>query len=177
MSSPVRRRRYGYLPPPLVRLGQRPGTRPPLDPRHPSPQLDQTSPPAVRTRLLELAATLEGVSVGPRREDGDPLALEPELARGQPEAFLAGLEFAIVRDDGSVQLALAPGWGQKVLDRGWATILPVARYMAGAVVPGRLVVYAPRDDADLRAVWAIARAAHIFAVGRVGTTPLPDSRW
>jgi hypothetical protein len=172
-----RNRRYGYLPPPLARLPERRGSRPEIAPRHPSPQLDQKAPAGVRARLLELAATLDGVAVGPPREEGDPLALAPALAMGQPEAFLSDSEFAIVRDDGSLHLALAPGWGQKVVDRGWATILPLARYMAGAVGPGRLVVYAPRDERDLRTVWGIVQAAHLFAVGRVGVTPLPDSRW
>jgi hypothetical protein len=176
VSAPPRRR-YGYLPPPLARLPSRPGPRPVVAPRHPSPQVDQTAPAGVRARLLELAATLDGVTVGPRGEDGDPLSLAAGLARGQPEAFLSGREFAVVRDDGSVHLTLAPGWGQKVLDRGWATILPVARYMAGAVGPGRLVVYAPRDATDLRTTWRILQAAHVFAIGRVGRTPLPDSAW
>jgi hypothetical protein len=129
----------------------------------------------MRARLIELAAGLTGVTIEPA--NGDQLAMSDDLARGQPEAFLAGRAFATLREDGSLHLSLPPGWGQKVLDRGWATIHPLARYMAGAVPPGSLIVYAPRDATELRAVWRIVRAAHSFATGRVGDLVLPDTRW
>jgi hypothetical protein len=135
------------------------------------------APAPVRSGLLELARALPGVSLGGPAVGASSLELSGELARGQPEAFLAGREFARVREDGSTHVVLAPGWGQKVLDRGWATVHPLARYLAGAVPPGSLIVYAPRDGRDLRAVWRIVRAAHAFAVGRVDDVPLPDTRW
>jgi hypothetical protein len=161
----------------LARMPRRLGPRPQIAARHPSLQLDQPAPDRIRARLLELAVTLEGVSVASLREEGVSLALAPALAGGQPEAFLSGREFAVVRTDGSVHLVLAPGWGQKVMDRGWAAIHPLARYMAGAVTPGTLIVYAPRDSGDLRVVWRLVQAAYVFAVGRVGGMALPDSRW
>ncbi|MBX6762984.1 MAG: hypothetical protein IRY88_04795 [Rubrobacteraceae bacterium] len=105
------------------------------------------------------------------------MVLEEELAKGKPEAFIAGREFSIVREEGSVQLSLDPGWGQKVLDKGWATIHPLARYMAGALPPQSMIVYAPRDEKELRVIQKIVEAAYWHAQGRVEDMVLPDSAW
>jgi len=161
----------------LARMPRRLGPSPRIGARHPSLQLDQSAPDGIRARLLELAMTLEGVRVASLREEGVSLVLAESLAGGQPEAFLNGREFAVVRADGSVHLVLAPSWGQKVMDRSWAAIHPLARYMAGAISPGNLIVYAPRNSGDLRVVWQILQAAHAFAIGTVGRMALPDSRW
>lgn len=52
-----------------------------------------------------------------------------------------------------------------------------ARYMAGAVPPQSLVVYAPRDGAELAVATRIAEAAQGYAMGRIGDLILPDTRW
>lgn len=171
------RKHYGYLPPPLRRLASRRGVRPTLAVRYPCLQVDQQAPSPLRSRLLLLASVLEGVELCPSLLSvaGEALALIPPLARGQPEAFLRDRQFAIVREEGSVHLPLAPGWAQKVLDKGWATVHPLARYMAGAIHPGQLVVYAPRDEQDLQSIWKILQAAYWFARGLADGSALPDS--
>lgn len=171
---------YGRLPPSLRRLPAREGPKPEIDTRYPSLQLEDTSPGELRERLLGLARDLEGVELRSTELSvpGTALLLDEELARGQPEAFLVGKEFAVVRDEGSVHLALEPGWGQKVLDKGWATIHPLARYMAGAIPPQSLIVYAARDEEDIKSVWKIVQAAYWFARGEVEEgIPLPGTAW
>lgn len=172
-------KKYGYLPPSLRRLPARTGRKPRIDNLYPCLQLDDTAPPAMREAFLAWAGKLEGVSVRPTKFSlpADALVLEEELAKGKPEAFIAGREFSIVREEGSVQLSLDPGWGQKVLDKGWATIHPLARYMAGALPPQSMIVYAPRDEKELRVIQKIVEAAYWHAQGRVEDMVLPDSAW
>jgi hypothetical protein len=168
-----------YLPPSLRRLSSRQGNSPRIDPRYPCLQLEDESPPNVRIRLLERAETLAGVNAQPTgfALPGDALVLEETLAKGKPEAFVRSREFAIVRAEGSVHLTLDPWWGQKVLTKKWARIHPLAVYMAGAVPPQSLILYAPRNESELEILWKIIQAAYAFACGRVGDLILPDTAW
>lgn len=171
--------KYGYLPPSLSRLSARQGLKPGVDLRYPCLQLEDCAPAELRAQLLELAETLEGVCVRQTEFSvtGDALVLEEALAKGKPEAFVRGREFAIVREEGSVHLTLDPGWGQKVLHKGWARIHPLAQYMAGAIPPQSLILYAPRNEKELKLIWKIIQAAYSFACGRVGDLILPDTAW
>lgn len=171
--------KYGYLPPSLHRLLARQGLKPRVNLRYPCLQLEDCASAEVRAQLLELAKTLEGVCVQQTTFSltGDALVLEEERAKGKPEAFVREREFAIIREEGSVHLNLDPGWGQKVLHKGWASIHPLALYMAGAVPPQSLILYAPRNEKELKTIWKIIQAAYSFACGRVGDLILPDTAW
>lgn len=171
--------KYGYLPPSLLRLPARQGPEPRVDRLYPCLQCEDGAPVAVRERLLSRAGTLEGVHVQPTGFSipGEALVLDEALAKGKPEAFVREREFAIVREEGSVHLTLDPGWGQKVLNKGWAVIHPLAIYMAGAISPQSLILYAPRNERELETIWKIIQAAHSFACGRVGDLILPDTAW
>ncbi|RAQ94156.1 hypothetical protein A4R35_01335 [Thermogemmatispora tikiterensis] len=170
---------YGYLPPSLRRLPVRQGERPLINPRYPCLQDNHWAPPRIREQFLRWLAKLEGVSL--ESSDLPPaaqaLVLAEHLAKGKPEAFIRGKTFAIVRADGSVHLLLEPAWGQKVLDKGWGSVHPLARYMAGAIPPQSLILYAPRDQRDLAVLRRIILAAYSFACGRIGTQILPDTAW
>lgn len=178
----VRRRRDPFLPPSLRRLGRRRGEPPRIDPKFPCLQLDQTSPSELVEELVAAAARLPHVR--PVRTalldfavPGTALVLEEDMARGQPEAFVVGTAFAVVRPEGSIELRLRPEWGERALVRGWLTIHPLVRYMAGALPPQSMVVYAPRDARELRVALRLIDAARCYAEGRIGDMPLPDSRW
>lgn len=108
---------------------------------------------------------------------GRAFALDDIHAMGQPEAFVFAPVWLIVRPDGSLHLTLRPEWAQKVAAKGWGTVHPFVRYMAGAVPPQSLVVYAPRDQSELAVAARIIAAAHCYASGRIGDVALPDSRW
>ncbi len=167
------------LPPGLRRLARRPGERPRFEPKWPCRQLDQTASDALRRALVETILGLEGVSECPSPFDapGSGYALGDDLAHGQPEAFIRGGCWLALQPTGAMHLSLRPDWAQKVVNHGWATVHPFARYMAGAVPPQSLVVYAPRDLAEAAVVGRIAAAAHAYAMGRVGDLVLPDTRW
>lgn len=168
------------LPPTLRRLPARQGGSPHVDFRYPCLQLDELSPADIREALLMQMQTLEYVESQPTAlsiPGASAFVLSESVARGQPEAFIRGREFAIVRQDGSTHLALPPAWGQKVLDRGWTTIHPLVRYLAGILPPQSLVLYAPRDRKELLVAWKILQAAYWFARGEIEGRPLPDSAW
>lgn len=113
----------------------------------------------------------------PLKSPGLGFGLEEDLARGQPEAFISTPCWVNLRPDGSMHLGLRPEWAQKVVNHGWATIHPFARYMAGAVPPQSLVVFAPQSRIELSIALRIAEAAHGYAMGRIGDVILPDTRW
>ena len=168
------------LPPSQRPLTTRQGRSPRIDFRYPCLQLDEISAPDIRQLLLKQVQTLEHVELQPTTlsiPGASALVLCEDVAKGQPEAFIRGREFAIVRQDGSTHLVLPPAWGQKVLDRGWTTIHPLVRYLAGALPPQSLVLYAPRDPKELAVAWKILQAAYWFARGEVEGRPLPDSAW
>jgi hypothetical protein len=168
------------LPSLLRRLPAREGRRPKVDYRYPCLQIDDPSPPMIREALLAQACTLAYVEEEPTRlavPDGRAFVVAEYMARGQPEAFITGREFAIVRADGSTQLSLPPVWGQKLLGLAWTTIHPLARYLAGTFPPQSLILYAPRDSLELAVAWKVLQAAYWFARGEIEGQPLPDSTW
>ena len=167
------------MAPSLKRLARRPGERPMIAPKWPCLQLDQTAENGLGAGFEKAILALPGVlrCVPPHIAPGLGFALNEDLARGQPEAFLGDDCWMNLRSDGAMHLGLRPEWAQKVLDRGWATIHPFARYMAGAVPPQSLIVYAPRDASELAVTLRIATVAHGYAMGRIGDLILPDTRW
>ena len=167
------------LPPGLRRLAWRKGERPPLDPRWPCLQRGQLASAEDRDALAEAMLGFVGVSAiaAPFGAPGIGFRLEERLAGGQPEAFIGDGAFMALLPGGSLHVSLRPEWAEKVVSHGWANVHPFARYMAGAVPPQSLMVFAPRDGSERAVVLRIAAAAHAYAMGRVGDVILPDTRW
>lgn len=168
-----------FIPAPLLELQPREGTRPHIAVEYPSLQTEDIAPDELRVALIDAGSRLPSVRSGRSAMNvpGEALSLDKELAKGKPEGFLHRLEFAIVRDEGSVQVNLDPDCGQIVLDRGWGVIHPLARYMAGALPPQSLIVFAPRNAGELATVSMIIEVAYVYAVGRIGDLILPDTAW
>ena len=167
------------MAPSLRRLGARPGARPSLDPAWPCLQSGAPAGESLIARLDTALVALDGVirCTPPLGAPGRGFGLDDALARGQPEAFLAAPCVLNLRPDGSLHLGLRPELAQKVVDRGWATVHPFVRYMAGALPPQSLVVYAPRTEGECAIAQKIAIAAYGYALGRIGDVVLPDTRW
>jgi len=165
--------------PGLRRLARRDGAPPRIGAVWPCPQLDQTAPPDLVAALAAAALELKGVTETepPARMQGRAFALDEALAKGQPEAFLAAPIFLVLRPDGSLHLNLRPEWAARLVAKGWGCVHPLARYMAGAVPPQSLVIYAPRDAREATLAARIAAAAQAYAMGRIGDLILPDTRW
>jgi phospholipase/carboxylesterase len=151
-------------------LPERRGPRPETTPTNPHMQLDQLPPGRAIGSLTELLFKLPGVREQPSAisvPGARALWLEPNDARGPREAFLVGREFAHLHPppEGSLHVALPPSLASEAIARGWAEIHPVARL---GLIPGNVVmVYAPRDDAEVGVVLGLVRAALAFARGEL----------
>ncbi len=167
------------MAPPLRRMAWRRGRPPALAPKWPCHQLEDISPDDYADRLALCASTLEGVeeALPPLDARGRAFALDDAHAKGQPESYVFAPVWLIVRPEGSLHLTLRPEWAQKVVSKGWGTVHPFARYMAGAVPPQSLVIFAPRDSREFAVVARIIEASHGYATGRIGNIALPDTRW
>lgn len=150
-------------------LPERRGPRPRTTPTNPHTQLDQRPSPVVVSTLAEALFALPGVREQPSAisvPGARALWLPPADARGPREAFLIGREFAHLHPlpDGSLHVALPPDVASEAIARGWAEIHPVAR--AGLIPENVVMVYAPRDAAEIGVVLALVRSALAFARGK-----------
>ena len=133
-------------------------------------QLDQLPPARVIASLAELLFSLPGVREQPSAisvPGARALWLEPDTARGPREAFLVGREFAHLHPppEGSLHAALPPSAAAEAIVRGWAEIHPVARM--GLIPENVVMLYAPRDEAEMTVVLELVRSSLQFARGGV----------
>ena len=85
---------------------------------------------------------------------------------GPPEAFMIGCEFAHLHppSDGSLHAALPPALAEAAIAKGWAEIHPVA--LTGQIPRNVVMVFGPRDPAELEIVAGMFDGSRRFAVGR-----------
>lgn len=97
--------------------------------------------------------------------DAQALIFDPGNAGGPPEAFLVPGEFAHLHPhpDHYLHVALPLALAQQAVQAGWAEQHPIAR--SGLIPPGSVMLYAPRDDAEVDVVAALFRAAWEHARG------------
>lgn len=150
-------------------LPRRLGPRPVTTPSMPHQQVSQNAPLGLQEDLLRRVAALPGVSVGPSRVSvpgARAFILDASLRRSDAAPpWLAG-EFAHLHPahDGSLHLGLPPDVARRVVQAGWGEAHPMAS-VAG--LPGMVMVYGPRDEAELEVVWAILQAAYRHACGPI----------
>jgi hypothetical protein len=148
-------------------LPTRAGERPRTTPTNPHTQLDQQ--PADRHWTEELARrvfALPGVVEEPSRisvPGARALVLAGDEPMGPPEAFLTGREFAHLHPDPdhSLHAMLPTETVEEAVAAGWAEPHPAA--LRGLIAPTAVMIYAPRDEAELDVVEALVRASHAFA--------------
>ena len=151
------------MPPLPARAGDRPRTTP----TNPHTQLDQ-QPTDLRwveelaERVFALPGVVEqpsGISVPGARA----LVLEPGEPTGPPEAFLIDREFAHLHPapDHSLHAMLPTETVDEAVAAGWAEPHPVA--LRGLIPRNAVMLYAPRDGAELDVIESLVRASHAFA--------------
>jgi hypothetical protein len=148
-------------------LPVRAGDRPRTTPTNPHTQLDQ-QPGELRwvEKLARRVFALPGVVEEPSRISV-PGARALVLAAGEPagpqEAFLIGREFAHLHPDPdhSLHAMLPVETAREAVDAGWAEPHPVA--LRGLIPPTAVMLYAPRDEAELDVIERLVRASHAFA--------------
>jgi Family of unknown function (DUF5519) len=149
---------------PFPRLGPRPST---TGVEIPHDQLDQFSPPEIRAALIAHAQALPGVFTSPSQvSEPSSLAFRLREPSGPWEAFLPPTrdEFGHVHRSGFLHLTLPLPLVAALGGAGWVEPHPITRR---ASFPDTIVMlYAPRNDADLAMAVAALRASWEHAAGR-----------
>lgn len=148
-------------------LPTRRGERPRTTPTNPHTQLDQQPldegiVEELARRLFALPGVVErpsGISVPGARA----LTVAPGEPLGPSEAFMIGREFAHLHPspDHSLHAMLPTETARAAIEAGWAELHPVARM--GLLPANAVMVYAPRDEAELGVVERLIQASHRFA--------------
>lgn len=148
-------------------LPHREGPRPEVSWTIPQQQETQNSPAHLQERLFDELRTLPGAEVGPSRISV-PGARGLTLSEGSPDprAWLVPQvgEFAHLHPehDGSLHLVLPPDLAADLIAKGWGR----PHMWAGSrLSPGFVMVFGPRDDAELETVLGIVAASHAYASG------------
>jgi hypothetical protein len=154
---------------PSSSLPRRAGARPRTTPTNPHTQLDQQPGDSRWTeelarRVFALPGVLEepsGISVPGARA----LVLAPDEPAGPPEAFLIGREFAHLHPhpDHSLHAMLPTETVTDAVAVGWAEPHPLA--LRGLIPSTAVMLYAPRDEAELDVIESLVRTSHAFARG------------
>lgn len=159
-------------------LPERRGPRPRTTDTNPHTQLDQQPAAASAGRLRDALArelfALPDVREAPSAVSvpgARALWLVPAAARGPRAAFLVGTEFAHLHPapDWSLHAALPPALADEAVDSGWAKVHPVARL--GLIPANVVMLYAPRDEEEVKVVADLIRAGHGFARGDADEQP------
>lgn len=152
----------------MLTLPERSGAKPRTTAAAPHQQLDQTPPSAVYEALKSRAFDFAGVERRPSAisvpgAEALWLTLEPE--HRCEEAFMIGNEFAHVHPplDGSMHMMLPRAAVREVLEKGWGEMHPMA--LLGAIPPNAVMIFGPRDEAELDLILDIIATSHGFALG------------
>jgi hypothetical protein len=148
-------------------LPPRAGSRPRTTPTNPHTQLDQQPPdPAPVEELARRVFALPGVVERPSQisvPGARALTLAEGEPAGPPEAFMIDREFAHLHPppDRSLHAMLPLDIATAAIEAGWAETHPVARM--GLIPPTAVMLYAPRDEAELDVVERLVVVSHGFA--------------
>jgi phospholipase/carboxylesterase len=163
-------------------LPARSGARPVVSHDIPQEQRSDNAPLALQEQVFTRLAALPGVSIQQSAISvpGARGFMLTTPAGGPEDAFLvpsAG-EFAHVHPghDGSMHLALPPALAADVVAKGWGVAHPLAGVR---LTPGMVMLFGPRDEAELEIVVGVAATAHAWASGtsdRVHASAVPAAR-
>ncbi|MFF1385282.1 luciferase family protein [Arthrobacter sp. NPDC058288] len=147
-------------------LPVRSGDRPDVSWSIPQEQRSDNSPRQVRERLLNRVLALPGVTVRQSAisvPGASGFMVERDL-RAPLDAYLvpqAG-EFAHLHPeyDGSLHVALPPTLAREAIGKGWGVAHPLAGIR---LARGMVMIYGPRNDAELDVVTGILQTSHAYA--------------
>lgn len=154
--------------PTRLNLPRRDGPKPDTTSGLPHSQVTQHGPDAVIEKLHEWCFSLphvneedSGISV-----PGSRALILQDSVPANPEAFMIGREFAHIHprpDSGSMHLHLAPDDAREICGTGWGE----NHYLVtqGKWREGLVMIFSPRDDAELEVVKTIVARSYGFATG------------
>ncbi|MGH6896192.1 MAG: luciferase family protein [Geminicoccaceae bacterium] len=152
----------------MIDLPPRVGARPKTTSTNPHQQQSQNPTPEIYELLLSKAFDFPHVERRPSAisvPGAQALWLAEAVAGARPEAFLIGREFAHLHPpyDGSMHMMLPQGAVEELLEKGWGEPHPMAR--RGLIPPTAVMVYAPRDAAEVETILQVLAASYRFACG------------
>ena len=155
----------------LSTLPRRAGDGPKTHNQMPHQQLSQNAPVELQEALFERVATLPGVVVGGSHVSvpgARAFHLDPASAGPDSDAFMVGTEFAHLHPayDGSLHVVLPEAAARQLVDLGWAEFHPLVAQ--GLMPPTNVMVFGPRDTAELDVVWTVVQASSEAARGDAG---------
>lgn len=146
-----------------TRLGERPRCTSTI----PHQQVSDNPDGALHARTRERFLAVEGVEIGPTliSVPGATALFVPECVACNPAALMRGREFAHIHPvtDGSFHLVLSDEDAAAVLEAGWGELHPLV--LSGDLDQQVLLIYAPRDEAEIDVILAITEASKVFATG------------
>jgi hypothetical protein len=150
-------------------LPRRAGPRPRTHHGLPHQQLDQQpSDETIRACLVAQVFALAGVVEAPSGISvaGARALVLPDPSTGPPSAFFVGREFAHLHPppDLSLHLTLPQRRAAEAIMAGWAEHHPLV--IDGRLPPTVVMVYAPRDEAELDVVAGLVGESYRFARGQ-----------
>jgi Family of unknown function (DUF5519) len=163
----------------MLDLPPRAGAKPKSTSTNPHQQQSQNPAANVYELLLGKAFDFPHVERRPSAisvPGAQALWLCEDVAGGGPEAFLIGREFAHVHPpyDGSMHMMLPPSAVEELLSKGWGEPHPMVR--RGLIPATAVMVYAPRDAAEVGTVLRVIAASYHFARGDDPRPPYPATR-
>ena len=151
------------------------GLRPRSSAKLPFRQLEQFPPPEMSRRLLELSLSIPYVHARQSRvasPECRALCVADSVARGPAEAFIDGHEFCHLHPlpHGCLHLTLPAESIEGIVAQGWAERHPLHKL---GVMETLVMVYAPRNPAEVDVVLSIVEYSSRFATGAIQSLMLP----
>jgi len=152
----------------LQGLPRREGERPNIAP-HPIPhrQLTQVGSDATLSALVSAVDGIVRQQPGliefktSRFETHNDAVWLSEPQKGNPDTLSGGEVAHVHPSDGSMHVILSPSDAKLVMEAGWGELHPIAGY--GPLAPTYLMLYSPRDAADIAVIRRIIEAAVFYA--------------
>ncbi|MCZ7532634.1 MAG: DUF5519 family protein [Acidimicrobiia bacterium] len=150
-------------------LQRRPGPRPRTHNAPPHTQIDAEPVPELIAELASRCFALPHVAEAPTRISvpGARALVATPIAPFDTTKAMIGREFAHIHPDGSMHLVIPPETAKEAIDAGWVEPHPMAKFFN----PGAVMVYTPRDPAELEVTWKLVQASHTYVM-----TTLPHCR-
>jgi Luciferase len=148
-------------------LPTRPGPRPRTTPRAPHIQQDQNAPTDMQAMLAQRVFALPELEERPgtvAHPAERAIWLRDQIPAAPGDVFLGKREIGHFHPwDGSLHIVLDPGLAEAAVTAGWAEVHPVA--LAGLAARNRVMLYGPRNEAEVDIIFSLIAAAVRRAAG------------
>ena len=148
-------------------LPARPGPRPQTTPWAPHIQQDQNAPARMQAILAQRVFALPEVEERPgtvAHPAERAIWLHDQIPAAPGDMFLGNREIGHFHPwDGSLHIVLDPGLAEAAVVAGWAEVHPAA--LAGLTPRNRVMLYGPRNEAEVDIIFSLIAAAVRRAAG------------